>query len=134
MKCMKKSVFLVCALLMICCLSVVSVAAIDTPWVPMAPDSEAEEDESITDEPSIESNPNDTDEIQSSQGDGAISSEQNETTSNSATEQVTDTPKSSEPKPGGCNGSVNGYQWIMATVCVSWMFCRKARKEKEVNG
>ena len=127
---MKKSVFAVCVVLVVCCLTVVSAAAIDTPWVPITPDSE----ETDTTEIPTESTQNSTNETQSPQGDRVDSSEQNETMSNSATEQKTDTPTSSEPKNGGCSSSLNGCQWIVATVCAAWGLCLKTRRKKEVNG
>ena len=127
---MKKSVFAICVVLMVGYLMIVSVGAIDTPWVPITPDS----GETDTTEIPTESTQNSTNETQSPQGDRVDSSEQYETTSNSATEQKTDTAMSSEPRNGGCSGSLNGCQWIVASVCMAWGLCKKTRRKKEVNG
>lgn len=155
MRSMKKSVFAVCVALMLSCMLAVSAAAIDTPWLPIAPDGTNETEaatttQDTTDQPAppssgetgeqnttggevTDQSQNGTDEPQASVG-GVTSSEQNETTKNPTSEKETQAPMSSEPKNGGCGGAVRGYHWIAVAICAAWILCKTKRAEKkEVN-
>lgn len=152
----KKSAFAICAALVFCWLSVVSVAAIDTPWLTVAPDG-GSETESVAPEAPTDTTPsseskteeqqsaptpeasgektNGTNETQLPESSGVASSEQSVPQKDPAPVQGSQAPTSSEPTSGGCGATMNGYGWIFALICVAWMLCKiKRAEEKEVNG
>ena len=146
MKHMKKSVFAFLTVLMLCCLVVVSVSAIDTPWLPATPDGGSESESVSTDEPATNptpSNPSETEEpTQTGSGeteeqdtpDAGVSVDSQNGTHEKQTTQSGSTA-SLEQNSGGCGSAVNGCGLVIAAVCGVWMLCgTKHAKEKEVNG
>ena len=145
MRDMKKSVFSALVALMLCCLTVVSVSAIDTPWLPITPDGGGEQETTASttvtteeaSEPSSEENSkpqNSEKETQPSQGDSVASSQPKETQGVSTPSADTNGTEPSNKPSKGCGSSVTGVCWI-AVLSGAGMLCKKKRaEEKDVNG
>ena len=146
----KKRVFSVLVALTLCCLTVIPVAAIDTPWLPLEPDGGGTETTATT-EPSAPVEPTDPDSdgtVESDAPDSIASSEvQNGTNAPQSTEreddssapqtEQTEETQTKEPlateKSEGCGSAVSGFGWL-AVMGGAWMLCRsKHAEEKEVN-
>ena len=140
MRRMKKSVFTVLVVLMLCGLTFVSVSAIDTPWLPLAPDGGNEDEATSTTEATTEdaSTPNSEEEsrpqnsesgTQATQNGGVASSQPEETVNDSApTTDSNRTELAGEPSRG-CNSTVSGLGW-MAILSCAWVVCQGNTQRK----
>ena len=122
---MKKYIVLMLTVVFICgCLSVV-VSAIDTPWLPIKPDSETTE--ALPPSQNQESNATDAD----TDGGRATDAMPSESESNAEAEgKLVDSEKSVVTNSSGCGSVLGGYAvlagCLMASVCVVM-----ARKDNE---
>ena len=142
MRRMKKSVFTVLVALMLCGLTLVSVSAIDTPWLPLTPDGGNEDEATSTTAVTTEetNTPNSEEESipQSSEQetqpsqtqDGSVASSQSKETANDSapTTDANRTESADEPSRG-CNGTVSGFGW-MAVLSGTWVVCRENTQRK----
>ena len=140
MRSTKKRVFSVLIALTLCCMTVVSAAAIDTPWLPLEPDGGGSESTATTEDPngagdSAASDPaasseaqNGANASQSSEREETSSAPQSQQTGNSRTEEAMATESSK-----GCNSLASGFGWLVV-IGGAWMLCgTKHAEKKEVN-
>ena len=110
---MKKSVFAVLVALTLCCLVVVSVTAIDTPWLPITPDGGNESESVSTDENTTEptpSDPSNTEEpTQTGSGDGE---EQDTPVTGTSSELQNGTNGTRPPESGSVTSSEQSDQTL----------------------
>lgn len=139
MRVMKKSVFVLFSVWLLCWLAIGSVAAIDTPWLPVSPESGTTEEiteESSTPAESSAATSDNSDETDapppSTDGESVASTEQNQLVSvdMELTEQaVSSAEPSSSPaeEPGGCSCNVCGGGILVSVGAVAWNFFKVKR-------
>ena len=124
--------FSVLVSLMLCCLTVIPAAAIDTPWLTLAPDGG--ENETTVTEPAPPVQPTDP------ETDGTEESGTPDSTASNQPQIDANAPQSSESEESleteaskGCSSATSGFGW-MAMIGGVWMLCRtKHGEKKEVN-
>ena len=145
----KERVFSVLVSLMLCCLTVIPAAAIDTPWLTLTPDGG--ENETTVTEPAPPVQPTDpeTDGTEESGTPDSTASNQPQIDANapqsSECEENSSAPQSQQTEEfrteesleteasKGCSSATSGFGW-MAMIGGVWMLCRtKHGEKKEVN-
>ena len=122
---MKKINFACSVLLLILVMLSITVSAIDTPWLPLNPDSE------ITTDEEVETDAETADSSTESKEESTIPNVNILNETNDATNQTLDSQKNSneESKKTGCGSTIGMCTVLIVSVSVAMVCTQKARKE-----